>query len=59
MNEKERQGLNEIKELLNYSIMSIRSIAKRLSPLALEGLGLQTVLEELLGQLDAKNEINY
>ncbi len=59
LNDEERSELNEIKELLNYSIVSIRSIAKRLSPLALEGLGLQTVLEELLSEIEPENEIAY
>ena len=57
--DQERSGLNEIKELLNYSIVSIRSIAKRLSPLGLEGFGLQTVLEELLCELKSENEIAF
>ncbi len=59
LHDAERSELNEIKELLNYSIVSIRSIAKRLSPLALEGLGLQTVLEELLSELEPENDISY
>lgn len=59
LNVDEKSELIEIKELLNYSIVSIRSIAKRLSPLGLEGLGLKTVLEELLSDIAAQNDISY
>lgn len=59
LHSEERSELNEIKELLNYSIVSIRSVAKRLSPLGLEELGLKTVLEELLSDIAAENEISY
>ncbi len=59
MNYEDVSELNEIKELLNYSIVSIRSIAKRLSPLGLEGFGLQTVLEELLSEIKSENLITY
>ncbi len=59
INDDEHEGLNEIKELLSYSIMSIRSIAKRLSPIGLEELGLKTVLEELLSEIKPENNISW
>ncbi|MEO6328854.1 MAG: PAS domain-containing protein [Ginsengibacter sp.] len=55
----EEKGLNEVQELLHYSIKEIRSIARRLSPLTLEALGLQTSLEELSDILKTKKGIDY
>lgn len=52
-------GITEIHEMLNNSIKEIRTIAKRLSPLTLESLGLKTALEDLLSELKLKNKINY
>jgi len=57
--DEEKSGLKEVQELLNYSINGIRSIAKRLSPLTLQALGLQTSLEDLLETLKAKKDIAY
>lgn len=57
--DEDQTRLNEVQELLNYSIKNIRTIAKRLAPLTLEALGLKTALEELLKVVKAKNNIEY
>ncbi len=59
MNPGEQSGLNEVQEMLTYSIKEIRSIAQRLSPLTLEPLGLKTALIDLLNTLKIQKNIQY
>lgn len=56
---KNKPELSEVQELLSYSIKEIRSIAKQLSPPTLKVLGLKIALEELLGSLELKKNIDY
>lgn len=56
---RDQPGLREVHELLNYSIKEIRTIAKQLTPLTIETLGLKTALEDLLDELKTKNAIEY
>lgn len=55
----DESGLSEVHEMLNYSIKEINTIAKRLSPLMLETLGLKKAIEDQLEELKTKNTIDY
>ncbi len=58
----DKQGhawLEEAQHLLMESITGIRVLSKKLSPVALEMLGLKRSLEELLDSLQKSNRISY
>lgn len=59
VNEKGMVWLKDAQHLLLESISGIRVLSKRLSPVALQMLGLKFALQELLGSLHEKHKTGY
>jgi signal transduction histidine kinase len=57
--EKDSLWKSEVQKLLSDSISGIRSIAKRLTPITLNSLGLKTALKELMKSILQHKKINF
>ncbi len=59
VSEAEKRRLDEVRELLGYSIKGIRAIANRLSPFTFNALGLKLAVEDILINLKKEHNIKY